>query len=265
MSIRKSSVKSDTNRALPSVQGVGYLGVGKYNCCSEGVITKEYRTWEGMLKRCYSPKCHKTRPNYQTCTVSSEFLNFQHFAEWCNQQIGFGNDGWHLDKDILCKAGSRYSAETCIFVPQAINSLVLGCRSDSGNHPVGVSYRRLTGKYCAKLSKHGQQCFLGYYNTPELAFLAYKEAKESYVKDVAEQYKDKIDPRGYEALIEWEVVDDRDWRERCALLQAELDEITKEMLEWKTKFERLMLWKEQPRLPIRGLTTMGHRAGDDGK
>ena len=58
-------------------------------------------------------------------------------------------------------------------------------------------------------------------------------------------------------------MDNTDWRERCTLLQAELDEITKEMLEWKTKFERLMLWKEQPRLPVRELTTMGHREGDD--
>lgn len=54
-----------------------------------------------------------------------------------------------------------------------------------------------------------------------------------------------------------------DWRQECLRLQAELDAVRAEMEDWKTKFERLMLWKEQPRLPVRGLTTMGHRTGDD--
>lgn len=60
-------------------------------------------------------------------------------------------------------------------------------------------------------------------------------------------------------------MDNTDWRQECAKLHIELDAVRAEMEEWKTKFERLMLWKEQPRLPVRGLTTMGHRAGDDGK
>lgn len=55
----------------------------------------------------------------------------------------------------------------------------------------------------------------------------------------------------------------KDWRAECARLHIELDKVRAECTEWKTKFERLMLWKEQPRLPVRGLTTMGHREGDD--
>ena len=43
------------------------------------------------------------------------------------------------------------------------------------------------------------------------------------------------------------------WRQECARLHIELDSVRAEMLEWKTKFERLMLYKEQPRLPVRGL------------
>ena len=40
---------------------------------------------------------------------------------------------------------------------------------------------------------------------PEEAFQAYKQAKEKYIKSLANKWKDKIDPRVYEALMNWEV------------------------------------------------------------
>ena len=55
------------------------------------------------------------------------------------------------------------------------------------------------------------------------------------------------------------------WRQECARLHIELDKVRLEMEEWKTKFERLMLWKEQPRLPVRGLTTLSNNGGEDWK
>lgn len=35
--------------------------------------------------------------------------------------------------------------------------------------------------------------------------MAYKQAKEAYIKEVANKWKDQIDPRVYEALMIWEV------------------------------------------------------------
>lgn len=46
---------------------------------------------------------------------------------------------------------------------------------------------------------------LGNYATAEEAFYAYKEAKESYIKEVANKWKDQIDPKVYNALMNWEV------------------------------------------------------------
>ena len=37
------------------------------------------------------------------------------------------------------------------------------------------------------------------------AFNAYKKAKESFVKEQAEKWKGKIDPRAYEALMNYQV------------------------------------------------------------
>ena len=47
--------------------------------------------------------------------------------------------------------------------------------------------------------------FIGHFDTELEAFQAYKQAKESKVKEVAELYKDRIDPRVYEALMNYVV------------------------------------------------------------
>ena len=107
---------------VPSVCGVGILGT-KYPPKVNGVRTKEYELWCNMLKRCYSEVYKKQRPTYEGCKVSDNFKNYEYFYEWCNQQIGFGNQGWHLDKDLLTKGNKVYSEDSCIFIPSEINTL----------------------------------------------------------------------------------------------------------------------------------------------
>ena len=64
-------------------------------------------------------------------------------------------------------------------------------------------------KFQAYLHKHNRKIHLGTYTNPEEAFKAYKEAKEQYIKEVAEEYKGKIEHRLYEALMNYEVeIDD---------------------------------------------------------
>jgi hypothetical protein len=50
---------------------------------------------------------------------------------------------------------------------------------------------------------------LGRFNTAEQAFQVYKTAKEAYIKEVVNKWKDKIDPRVYNTLMNYEVnIDD---------------------------------------------------------
>lgn len=132
--------------------------------------------------------------------------------EWCNNQIGFDQDGWYVDKDLLFKGNKVYSAETCVLLPQQINTLITGANAIRGDLPKGVYYDKSKGissRYRARVSQDNKYVCCGSYSNPEDAWLAYKEAKESWVKVVAERWKDKIDPRVYEALMKWEIsIDD---------------------------------------------------------
>ena len=92
--VRLTTIKSGNVKDpyLPSVYGVGILGA-KYPSKINGVLTKECILWRNMLRRCYSDTCKKKRPTYEGCGVSDKFKSYEYFYEWCNEQIGFDNDG----------------------------------------------------------------------------------------------------------------------------------------------------------------------------
>lgn len=46
---------------------------------------------------------------------------------------------------------------------------------------------------------------IGYFDNFNDAFLAYKKAKEAYLKEQAEKWKGKIDERAYNALMNYTV------------------------------------------------------------
>ena len=198
--LRKGEVK---DRSLPSVYGVGIIGNGITRVC--GVETKDHQLWNSMLRRCYDEKYSNKYPTYKDCEVSDNFKYFPYFKDWCSKQTGFGKEGWQLDKDILVKGNKIYSPETCCFVPQEIN--LVFCKSDAirGDTPIGVTYDKSRGKYIASIFCNGTRKHLGRHTTPEIAFLAYKQAKEAYVKEVAERWKDEIDPVVYGALVNYQV------------------------------------------------------------
>ena len=72
-----------------------------------------------------------------------------------------------------------------------------------GDTAIGVHFNKTQNKYQANCQVNGKLSFLGYYKTVEEAFNAYKKAKETYIKEVANKWKDKIDPRVYDALMTW--------------------------------------------------------------
>ena len=193
----------------PSVYGIGVLGT-KYPSTINGVKTKEYMLWQSMLKRCYSDVYKKQRPTYEDCKCSENFKSYEYFYEWCNNQIGFGNEGWHLDKDLLVKGNKIYSENTCVFIPQEINNVLTKRTASRGEHLIGVYWHKTSKVFVARVNKNKRGSeYLGSFKTEIEAFNAYKKAKENHIKDLANKWKGKIDPRAYEALMKYEVnIDD---------------------------------------------------------
>lgn len=201
---KKGNIKSPYDK---TVFNVGRIEEGNYKVSIEGKHTIQYNYWYNMLKRCYDEVYISKHSTYEDKYVCEEWHNYQTFAKWFDENYYECNgERMELDKDILCKGNKIYSEETCVFVPQRINKLFLRQQNKRGEYPIGIT---LKGKKffarCSVLNKENkkERIALGVYNTPEEAFYKYKEFKEQYIKEIAEQYKDKIPQKLYDAMCKY--------------------------------------------------------------
>lgn len=103
-----------------------------------------HRTWKGMLKRCYSAKYQETRPTYEGCSVSDDWLTFSVFKNWMEAQNW---EGRQLDKDLLFEENKVYSPETCVFVSGMVNSFTIDRGNDRGEWMIGVCWHKPRSKF----------------------------------------------------------------------------------------------------------------------
>ena len=116
---KKGNVKDNF---YPIKYNVGFIGYTTTK--NEGKDKKSYKVWNSMLERCYSNKSLIHNPTYKDCTVCDEWLCFENFEKWYNENYYEVDDEiMNLDKDILVKGNKIYSPETCCFVPKRINIL----------------------------------------------------------------------------------------------------------------------------------------------
>ena len=213
------------NPFFASVFGHGYLGTDKNGNVPKAkefkdgklCVTWEYNKWHHMLQRCFDNKYKEKEPTYEGVTCCERWLCFANFLEdfaiLKNEYNWNVDEKLQLDKDILYKGNKLYSLENCVLVPDWINLLFTKSDASRGQYPVGVSYYKRCKKYEAKCSINGKQIGLGYYNTIEEAFNAYKIAKENEIKKIANECVSKgyitQDSRLYNAMINYQIeIDD---------------------------------------------------------
>lgn len=206
--IRLGAIK---NPYHPVVSGVGYMGVGIY----EGTIpapgtkkgvknSKAYEVWRGIMRRCYDIKHQEEKvPAYRGCSVNPIWHNFQNFAHWYYNNP-FRQDDWHLDKDIISRDNKEYGPLRCAFVPNDINVATTTTKANRGLYPIGVYFKKDVGKFRAQLGTYGNnQKMLVESHDPMVCFMAYKEAKENYMKELADLWEGKVDKFVINGLRNW--------------------------------------------------------------
>lgn len=202
--VRRGTVK---DLMLPRVCGVGFIGCGPHSGYDQNhKVEWAYMKWQNMLERCYEPTTEQMRLCYEDVTVCTEWFNYQNFAEWAKVQPGYGNREWAMEKDLLVKGNRYYAPDKCCFLPAELNNQMLKTEKMRGLYPIGVCLHKSNGKFIAHCKQEGTtSTHVGIYYTIQEAFDAYKEAKESRLKHLAKKWKDQIDPRAYNALMNYNV------------------------------------------------------------
>lgn len=178
----------------------GGFGVGVLDKPLYAKKEKSERAWRQMLRRACSEDFKRNSKAYEGVSVCEEWKTYSKFKEWFEEHYV---EGWALDKDILIKGNKEYGPQACCYVPPQINSLFTKRTRDRGPYPIGVTVCR--GRISASVNRFGKNVFLGHFDTAEEAFYAYKNAKEKHIKEVAELWRSKIEPRLYEALCNYVV------------------------------------------------------------
>jgi len=150
----------------PTVRNIGFLGQGVHRSTEgDGVMTKEYKAWVNMIKRCYSESCHIIQPSYIGCSVDKRWHNFQNFCEDIKHLDGYREwkentlpRAYALDKDIKVSGNKVYSKEYCIFVTIGDNTR----DSSIGND------RAITGKTYIGTNTKTEEDFI-FYNISKFA------------------------------------------------------------------------------------------------
>lgn len=162
------------------------------------VYKKSYIIWGGIIKRTLkASKNFKLRhPSYNECIVCDEWKDFLVFYEWFKKHY---IDGFHIDKDLLSNEYKIYSPSTCVFLPREINNTLSRERKVERDLPVGVWKRN--NKFVSWCNKK----YIGLFKTAEEARYAYLKEKKNHIIELANKWKDKIEKRAYDALINLDV------------------------------------------------------------
>lgn len=174
-----------------------------HSCNNDDLTFAAYKAWRRMIARCHRLSYIERNPTYGDCSICNEWHLFSNFEKWYKDNYIKGNE---LDKDILVKGNKTYSPQTCCFVPQEINKLLIKRNRKRGKHPIGV-YSPKKGLFLAQISIGHKIKTIGYFKNELDAFYAYKKKKESYIKEKALEYYQKglIKKEVFDALNKYEV------------------------------------------------------------
>lgn len=136
-----------------------------------------YVIWKNMLERVLSPTTKSL--TYKGATILEDWLSLSHYL------IDVGKiwyRGCNIDKDLLVKGNMLYSKDTCLAIPRALNTWLTDSKLSRGEHPLGVDFAKVSGKFRARIRDKASKAAdgsisLGYYTDPMEAHKAWQKHK----------------------------------------------------------------------------------------
>lgn len=158
-----------------------------------------FRSWKGMIKRCYSKKFTDIHKSYQSAFVCSEWRLFSNYRDW---YIKNHVDGFVISKQLI-DGRDVYSPEACLFVPQWLNTFTNQKGDKQTNAPVGTYFDSGCRRYRADCGNPitGKQEYIGYFKDPEMAHAAWRNRKLELALELKPKM-DSIDLRIYPRVVE---------------------------------------------------------------
>lgn len=193
---KRGTIKNPYDR---SIWGVGYIGEETEPHCIKGVCIPSFGAWTNMIERCYADNLRHKHPAYKDCIMCDEWHNYQNFRKWYDENIYYvNNERMHIDKDILFKENNLYSPYTCLIVPQRINMIFMK-KPKTRDIDLPNTIYRCVGGYTA--SYNGKS--LGVFKTLKEAVYTHGYNQRIHILKVVEEYRDKLTPKVYNALINY--------------------------------------------------------------
>jgi hypothetical protein len=146
-----------------------------------------YAQWKAALQRAYCPKWKARFPCYVSVAMEPSWHSFSAFLSWADTQ------DWEdkfLDKDLKSPGNKTYSADTCLWVSRRVNMLVSFPSGKQSELPVGVD--AIKGRYMARMRVEGKNTYIGLFDTPTEAHIAFTKAKSVLVREVAAVQPDDV-------------------------------------------------------------------------
>jgi hypothetical protein len=169
------------------VYGIGIYEKGKHSAYENGKKCKAYTAWNSMLERCYSSIYQERHPTYICCTVCDEWLEFQVFADWHEENHPKDGNSYHLDKDLKIIGNKVYSPSTCLFVSSAVNKFTIDRGASRGEYLIGVRWHKQGEKFhsrcCNPFTKKQEN--LGLFTNELSAHLAWRSKKSELAYELA--------------------------------------------------------------------------------
>lgn len=170
------------------VYGVGHNNGQCKTVCNYG-RTRSYIVWAKLLYRNENNVCNA-------------FKEYEYFHKWYIKLKMHSDKNWVICSSVYDINNKTYNEDSCVLIPIEIKNTLLGLKKKR-SLPNGVY--KSNNVYRAAITKNKKIFNLGSYDDVESAYSVYKKHKLLHIKELAEKYRDDLDIKVYQKLINYEI------------------------------------------------------------